>query len=116
MVNWRHSLDQKWATLHFGQVKVETKGDQHIFEVQVCLHGLDPKTVRVELYADAIKGNSPVRQEMTLLHPLADEAGSYIYSSTVSATRSPAEYTARVLPHYEGAVIPLEDSRILWQH
>jgi starch phosphorylase len=27
----------------FGQVKVETKGDQHIFEVQVCLHGLDPR-------------------------------------------------------------------------
>ena len=24
MVNWRHNLDQKWATLHFGQVKVET--------------------------------------------------------------------------------------------
>jgi starch phosphorylase len=115
-VDWRHSLDQKWATLHFGQVKVEAKGEQLIFEVQVCLHGLDPKTVRVELYANGIKGNPPVRQEMTLLHPLADEAGSYIYSATVSATRPSADYTARVLPHYEGVAIPLEDSRILWQH
>jgi len=116
MVDWRHSLDQKWATLHFGQVKVETKGDQHIFEVQVCLHGLDPKTVQVELYANGIKGSSAVRQEMTLLHPLADEAGSYNYSAMVSATRTPADYTARILPHYEGVAIPLEDSRILWQH
>ena len=116
IVDWRHNLDQKWATLHFGQVKVETKGDQHIFEVQVCLHGLDPKTVRVELYANGIKGSSAVRQEMTLLHPLADEAGSYIYSATVSAARPSADYTARVLPHYEGIAIPLEDSRILWQH
>ena len=115
-VDWRHSLDQKWATLHFGQVKVEAKGEQLIFEVQVCLHGLDPKTVRVELYANGIKGNPPVRQEMTLLHPLADEAGSYIYSATVSATRPSADYTARVLPHYEDVAIPLEDSRILWQH
>ena len=115
-VDWRHSLDQKWATLHFGQVKVEAKGEQLIFEVQVCLHGLDPKTVRVELYANGIKGNPPVRQEMTLLHPLADEAGSYIYSATVSATRPSADYTARVLPHYEGVAIPLEDSRILWQY
>ena len=24
MVDWRHSLEQKWATLHFGEVKVET--------------------------------------------------------------------------------------------
>ena len=116
MVEWRHTLDQKWATLHFGQVKVETKGDQHIFEVQVCLHGLDPKTVRVELYANGINGSSAVRQEMTLLHPLADEAGSYIYSATVSAARPPADFTPRVLPHYAGVAIPLEDPRILWQH
>jgi starch phosphorylase len=34
----------------------------------------------------------------------------------VSATRTPADYTARILPHYEGVAIPLEDSRILWQH
>ena len=116
MMDWRHALDQKWATLHFGQLKVETKGDQHIFQVQVCLHGLDPKTVRVELFADGIKGGFPVRQEMTLLHPLADEAGSYVYSATMSSTRPSADYTARVLPHYEGIAIPLEDSRILWQH
>ena len=116
MVDWRHGLDLKWATLHFGHMKVETKGDQHVFEVQVCLHGLDPKVVRVELYADAIKDSSPVRQEMTLLHPLADEAGSYIYSVTVSAARPPTDYTARVIPECNGVAIPLEDPRILWQH
>jgi starch phosphorylase len=115
VVDWRHDLDQKWAALHFGPVKVETKGDQHIFEIQVCLHGLDPKTVRVELYADGRKESAAVRQEMNLLHPLADEAGSYIYNATVSAVRPTADYTARLLPHYEGVAIPLEDARIIWQ-
>src|ERR1035438_3018567 len=89
MVDWRHSLEQKWATVHFGQVKVETKGEQLIFEVQTGLHGLDPKTVRLELYADGIKGGPSVRQEMTCLHPLADESGGYVYSATVSAARPP---------------------------
>jgi starch phosphorylase len=116
MLDWRHNLDRKWPAMHFGQVKVDSKGEQHIFEVQVCLHGLDPKTVRVELYANGFKGSSAVRLEMTLLHPLADEAGSYIYSATVPTTRPSANYTARVLPHYEGVAIPLEDSRIVWQH
>jgi starch phosphorylase len=116
MVDWRHSLDQKWTTLHFGQVKVETKGDQHIFEVQVCLQGLDPKTVRVELYADGIKNGSAVRQEMILLHALADESGGYVYSATVSATRPLADYTTRVIPQFNGVAIPLADPRILWQH
>jgi len=115
ILDWRHGLDQKWAALHFGPVKVETKGGQQIFEAQVCLHGLDPKTVRVELYADGRKESAAVRQEMTLLHLLADEGGSYIYSATVPATRSPADYTARVLPRYDGVAIPLEDSRIVWQ-
>ena len=115
MVDWRHSLEQKWATLHFGAVKVETRGGQHIIEVQVGLHGLDPKAVRVELYADGIKGSPPVRQEMTCLHPLSDESGSYVYSATVAAARPPADYTARVMPHCDGVAIPLEDAQILWQ-
>ncbi len=115
MVDWRHSLEQKWATLHFGAVKVETRDGKHIIEVQVGLHGLDPKAVRVELYGDAIKGSPPVRQEMTCLHPLSDESGGYVYSATVPAARPPAEYTARVIPHCDGVAIPLEDARILWQ-
>jgi starch phosphorylase len=96
-------------------VKVETRGGQHVFEVQVCLNGLDPKAVRAELYADGIKGSPPVRQEMTCLHPLADESGGYVYSATVAAARPPADYTARVIPHCDGVAIPLEDERILWQ-
>ena len=70
----------------------------------------------MELYADGIKDSPPVRQEMTCLHPLADESGGYVYSATVSATRPPADYTARVMPRCDGVAIPLEDSRILWQH
>jgi starch phosphorylase len=115
IVAWRHGLEQKWSSLHFGAVKVEPKGGQIIFEVQVGLHGLDPKAVRVELYADGIKGGPPLRQEMTCLHPLADESGGYVYSATMDVGRPPGDYTARVMPQYNGVAIPLEDSRILWQ-
>ena len=115
MVDWRHSLDQKWGTLNFGEVKVATRDGKHIIEVQVGLHGLDPKAVRVELYADGIKDGPLVRLEMTCLHPLADESGGYAFSATVPATRPPADYTARVMPRCDGVAIPLEDPRILWQ-
>ena len=115
IVDWQHSLNQKWATLHFGEVNVETRAGQLVFEVQVCLNDLDPKAVRVELYADGVTGSAPVRQEMKRLRPLAGATGSYIYSAIVSAARSPADYTARVIPHRDGVAIPLEDARILWQ-
>jgi starch phosphorylase len=47
VVNWQHTLEQEWAALSFGEVKVQTKAAQHVFEVQVSLNDLDPKMVRV---------------------------------------------------------------------
>ena len=115
IVEWRQHLDQKWAALHFGELKVESRDGQNVFQVQVCLNGLDPKTVRVELYADGISDSSPVRLEMTCLHPLADESGGYAYSATLPAARPASHYTARMMPRCDSVAIPLEDARIIWQ-
>ena len=115
MIEWRHRIEQKWPDLHFGSVKMETHDAKHIIEVKVGLHGLDPKAVRVELYADGINGGLPIKLEMTCLNPLADETGGYVYSATVPAARSATDYTARVMPRCDGVAIPLEDPRILWQ-
>ena len=69
IIDWRNKLEQNWARLRFGGVKVETDAEQHVFEVQVYLDDLDPKAVRVELYADGVDGGGAVRQEMTRLSP-----------------------------------------------
>jgi glycogen phosphorylase len=115
MVDWRQTLEQHWTTLRFGEMKVETRGEQHVFEVQVFLNGLDPKAVRVELYADGVMGGSPMRQEMRRVRQPAGASGGHIYTAAVPAARLPADYTARVIPHFNGVAIPLEDARILWQ-
>jgi starch phosphorylase len=115
MVDWQHSLEQKWATLHFGELKVETRGEQYIFEVQVFLNDLDPKAVRVELYADGIMGSPPLRQEMKRVRQLAGTSGGHVYTVAVSAARQPGDYTARVIPNYDSVAIPLEAAQILWQ-
>jgi len=115
MVDCRHSLEQKWGALRFGEVKVETKDQQHVFDVQVYLNDLDPKAVQVELYADGVNGGSPTRQEMKPVRPLVGATGGYDYSATVSAARPSGDYTARVIPHRDGVAVPLESARILWQ-
>jgi starch phosphorylase len=115
IVHWRRSLDEKWAALRFGEVKVETRGGQHRFEMQVFLNGLDPGAVRVELYADGANGGSPVRQEMKLVGQLAGGTDGFIYSAAVSAARVAGDYTARVIPHCDGVAVPLEAAHILWQ-
>jgi starch phosphorylase len=115
MVDWRHNLEPRWATLRFGEMKVETRGEQHLFEVQVYLNDLAPTAVRAELYAEGVMGDAPVRQEMTWVRQQASAPGSYIYSAAVPAARPPADYTARLIPHCNGVRIPLEETRILWQ-
>jgi starch phosphorylase len=115
MVSWRQSLEQNWVELRFGEVKVETKGKQHVFEVQVYLNDLDPKAVRVELYADGIHGGSPVRQEMKQSRQLVGAVRGYVYSVAVSAARPATDYTARLIPNYDSVAVPLEAAQILWQ-
>jgi starch phosphorylase len=115
MADWRQSLDQKWTTLRFNEVKIETNGKQHVFEVQVYLHDLDPNAVRVELYADGIEGGSPVLQDMKRMRQLTGAPGGYVYSASVPAARPSADYTARVIPSCDGVAIPLEEAHILWQ-
>ncbi len=115
MLDWRRSLEQKWAAIHFGEGKVETHDGQLAVEVQVFLHELDPDAVRVELYADGEKGGAPVRQEMTRASQLPGAPGGYVYKATVCSARPASDYTARVIPSRKGIAIPMEDARILWQ-
>jgi starch phosphorylase len=115
IVKWKHAVDQKWAVLRFGQVKIETVGRQHVFEVQVYLNDLDPKAVHVELYADGVNGDSPFRQEMKRIRDLAGAVRGFVYRASVTSGRPASDYTARVVPYYPGAAVPLEAAPILWQ-
>ncbi len=115
IVHWRQSLEQNWGALRFGEVKVETRGGQHVFEVQVSLADLEPDAVRVELYADGVNRGEPVRQEMMSLRRIDGASGGHVYGAAVSAERPPADYTARIIPRHDGVAVPLEDARILWQ-
>jgi starch phosphorylase len=115
VVNWRHALEQKWSGLRFGEIKVETDGEQHVFEVQIYLNDLDPNSVQVELYADGVNGDDFVRQKMTRVRQQAGATGGYVYSARVPAVRPAMDYTARVIPQCSGVAVPLEANYITWQ-
>jgi starch phosphorylase len=115
VVDWRHAVDRTWGSLRFGDLRVETKGTQHEFEVDIFLNDLDPNAARVELYADAINGCDPVRVEMKCVRPLPDPSRGCVYHATVPAARPARDYTARAIPQYSGVAVPMESTRILWQ-
>jgi starch phosphorylase len=116
IVGWLNPLQQKWSTIQFGDVKVKTDGDKHIYDVQVHLNDIDPKAVVVELYAEGIDGGYPIRQEMEIIQQQNEPVKTHIYQTTVSATRPATDFTPRVIPKFPGVSIPLESNLILWQH
>lgn len=116
IVEWLNDLQQKWSALQFGDVKVKTEGDKHIFDIQVYFNDLDPKALVVELYAEGIDGGVPIRQELKLIQKQTGSDKPHLYRATVSATRPVADYTPRVIPNFHGLSVPLETAMILWQH
>jgi starch phosphorylase len=114
LVNWQHTLGQHWPDLRFGEMKVTTEGEKHLFEVQAYLNGLTPDSVRIELYADGRSNTEPLRQEMKGEQKPAD-TNSYIYSAEVPATRPVTDYAVRMMPVFNGVAVPLEEARILWK-
>ena len=39
----------------------------------------------------------------------------YTYSACVPAGRPPTDHTVRLIPHFDGVAVPLEDAHILWK-
>jgi starch phosphorylase len=115
IVDWRESMEKEWPAMRFGEMKVETTGEQHVFEVEVYLNAADPNAMRAELYADGVNGGDPSRLEMERVNQLTGASGGYAYRALVPATRPATDYTARVIPYYSGVAVPLEAGRILWQ-
>lgn len=86
-----------------------------MFDAEVSLGDLNPREVRVELYAEGLKGGPPVRQEMAHVRELEGMPGHHVYSATVPSSRPKSDYTARILPSRADVTIPLEVGLILWQ-
>jgi starch phosphorylase len=114
IADWRRALDQKWASLRFGIVHVDSRLDGHEVEVELFLNGLDPNAVRVQLYADPVNDADSV-SEMNRVGTAPDASRPDIYHATISSARSIGDYSARVLPTHADVAVPLECARIAWQ-
>jgi starch phosphorylase len=75
---------------------------------------MDPDAVKVELYANALKGEAPVTLSMSRGERPAEAADPFAYAASVPAGRPAADYTPRLVPQHAGAFVPLEAPFILW--
>ena len=71
--------------------------------------------MRVELYAEGVRGSPAVRQPMECVGPVAAAPDGRIYRAAVPSGRSPRDYTPRVTAQHTGLAVPLESSLVRWQ-
>jgi glycogen phosphorylase len=114
LVEWQREIAKHWNKVQFGELKITTQDGEMEFEVEVCLGGLDPGAVCVQLFADPRDGGTAFRQEMQRKETRSGNSRTYIYSTRAPATRPAADFTPRIIPHHPMAG-PLEVDRIVWQ-
>jgi starch phosphorylase len=113
LLRWQKQIAEKWSAIRIVAMNTETHDGQHFFRVQISLGNLEPHELRVELYADAVRGGAPVREVMTACQACPDP-NSQTYLAKVSAARPASDFTPRVIPHHANASVPLEAEQILW--
>jgi starch phosphorylase len=114
LADWQTELARHWSSLRFGSVSVNQRGNQITCQAQVYLGGLSPEAVRVELYAEGLNGDPPVRLPMDRGGKFADSGNGFLYSACLPPTRPANDYTPRIIPFRSGARVPLEAPYILW--
>jgi glycogen phosphorylase len=111
---WQESIEKNWHRLRFGPLAVERRNDRYHFSLPVYLDGLEPGDVAVQIYADDPSGDGPEIYAMACGRRQAETQNAYLYELSIPAERSADDYTPRIIPFLNGAVVPLEAPYILW--
>ncbi len=111
-----HDLNQKWGSMHFGEVKIMSVENYYKIEAQIYFGDLDPDTLQVELFANGIAGEGPAVQKMARGIKIEGTDNAFYFDASVTSGRPATDYTPRVIPNLPGVSVPLETDLILWQH
>jgi starch phosphorylase len=114
LCRWRDSLIQSWHKLRFGTLDVQRQDDSYVVTLTVYLDDIDPKAVQVQLYADPLEGAEPEIYVMKRANAIPGTINGYLYRVHIPARRPVEHYTPRIIPYFDGVVVPLETTSILW--
>lgn len=111
---WQQTLHRYWRELRWQDKRIRQTSDGFTIEVDIYLNNLSPDWVKVELYANANSENPPQCLPMRRLGLCANAVDSHSYRADLVTSRSPSDFTPRVSPCHEQALVPQEVADILW--
>ncbi|MDX1811742.1 MAG: alpha-glucan family phosphorylase [Gammaproteobacteria bacterium] len=113
---WHARIEQHWDQIHFDTPTVSQHDNSWHFTIAVYLGDLTPDDIRVELYAAPMADNKEVKVVMESRSAITGAINGYFYEGEVPATRPKEHFTPRIIAHHPAVFIPMEVSRIAWQH
>ncbi|ALP53158.1 alpha-glucan phosphorylase [Candidatus Tenderia electrophaga] len=114
LCRWAERLRHHWQGIHFGNLVSERHDKRQRFEVQVYLGDILAEAVQVQLYAEQEGVSEASCALMQQGEPIPGSANGYVYRVEIDTEQAAADFTPRVVPHNDGARIPLELPLIKW--
>lgn len=114
LAQWDSQLDHHWQQVHWGNREVDVQAKGARYEVHVYLGDLSPDSVAVELFAEARDDFPSERIPMRKETSIPGSVHGYQYSVFVQTERPVDQYTPRIIPFHNNAIIPQENCRIIW--
>jgi starch phosphorylase len=74
----------------------------------------DPEAVQVQLYAEPQNGREPEIHPMIQEEEVSNPTRGHAFRVRIPADRPASEYTPRIIPAFDGALVPIEANRIFW--
>jgi len=108
---------KSWHKLRFGNLDIhkhEDNEDDYVVTVEVYLDDIDPKAIQVQLYADPEEGTEQEIHVMEIAGNVSRKENGYLYQTHIHTPRPVTDYTPRIVPYFDGAMLPMECARILW--
>jgi starch phosphorylase len=114
LCRWRRMLETHWQQLSFGNLEFEERDGYYTFKLPIYNGDVDPEAIQVQLYAESRSGGQAETHPMVRDEEVSQPAQGCSYSARIPAQRPAGDYTPRIIPALEGAMVPIETNRILW--
>ncbi|HEY7237334.1 MAG TPA: alpha-glucan family phosphorylase [Gemmatimonadaceae bacterium] len=114
LAEWERTLRAHWSAIDVGALEAREHDGGFCVSVTITLGAIDPSSVLVELYADAVAEEPTVRVAMTRKEAVPDMPNAARYVAELRTPRPLWHFTPRVQPRRTGVSIPTELPLIAW--
>ena len=111
---WEGNLVRHWSGIRLGDLEAWNEPGGWSFMVALYLGEIQPEAVQVEVYADPVDGQPPVREVMERGAAISGAVNGFVYRCRIASTRPVAHFTPRVVPYHPQARVPVELNLVLW--